>query len=187
MQETERQLTEAIRAGDWEALQRLYERFSRYAMGIALRYVSERDNALDVVQDSFVSILTSIGSFEYRGEGSLKSWVSKIVANQAIYWVKRHELLSFTELPSEETASEKEDEVEDTPFEKVPLDVLNKMIGRLPARYRIIVNLHVFEELPHREIARQLGIKEKTSVSQFSRARRKLAEMIKEYLNSQRI
>ena len=58
MQETERQLVEAIHAGEREALRRLYERYSRYAMGVSLRIVPEREDALDIVQDAFVSILT---------------------------------------------------------------------------------------------------------------------------------
>ena len=64
MQETERQLIGAIRAGDREALRRLYERFSRFAMGVVLRYVPEREDALDITQDSFINILTNISTFE---------------------------------------------------------------------------------------------------------------------------
>ena len=80
-------MVEAIQAGDREALRRLYERFSRYAMGVSLRIVPEREDALDIVQDTFVSILTTIGSFEYRGEGSLRNWVAKITTNRALDWI----------------------------------------------------------------------------------------------------
>ena len=61
------------------------------------------------------------------------------------------------------------------------------MIGRLPLRYRVVINLRAFEELSHKEIALRLGISENVSVTLFSRAKRKLAKMMKEYLNSQRI
>ena len=181
MQETERQLIEAIRAGDREAFKRLYERFARYAMGVTLRYVPKRDDALDIVQDSFISIITSIATFEYRGEGSLKSWVSKIVSRQAVSWMKEHEQLSFSELTLDEI------EEDDPAIEKVPKELVNEMIGRLPVRYRVVVNLRAFEELSHKDIALRLGISEKASTTLFSRAKRKLAMMIKEYLNSQEI
>ena len=182
MQETERQLIEAIRAGDREAFKRLYERFARYAMGVTLRYVPKRDDALDIVQDSFISIITSIGTFEYRGEGSLKSWVSKIISRQAVSWMKEHEQLSFSELTLDEIEEE-----DDPAIEKVPKELVNEMIGRLPVRYRVVVNLRAFEELSHKDIALRLGISEKASTTLFSRAKRKLAMMIKEYLNSQEI
>ena len=182
MQETERQLIEAIRAGDREAFKRLYERFARYAMGVTLRYVPKRDDALDIVQDSFISIITNIGTFEYRGEGSLKNWVSKIVSRQAVSWMKEHEQLSFSELTLDEI-----EEDDDPAIEKVPKELVNEMIGRLPVRYRVVVNLRAFEELSHKDIALRLGISEKASTTLFSRAKRKLAMMIKEYINSQEI
>ena len=77
--ETELQLLDAIRNGDRGATRRLYERYSGHAMAIGLRYVPERDAVRDVMQDSFVTILTSVSKFNYRGEGSLKAWVSRIV------------------------------------------------------------------------------------------------------------
>ena len=181
VQESERQLIEGIQSGDREALRRLYERFSRFAMGVALRYVPEREDALDVVHDSFVIILTSINSFEYRGEGSLRNWVSKIVSHHAIDWIKKHEQLSFSDQMPDEI-----EEDEEVAMEEVPKDLLNEMIGRLPLRYRVVINLRAFEELSYKDIALRLGISENTSVTLFSRAKRKLERMMKEYLNSQR-
>lgn len=182
VQESERQLIEGIQSGDREALRRLYERFSRFAMGVALRYVPEREDALDVVHDSFVVILTSINSFEYRGEGSLRNWVSKIISHHAIDWIKKHEQLSFSDQMPDEIEEDEEAVIED-----IPKNLLNEMIGRLPLRYRVVINLRAFEELSHKEIALRLGINENTSVTLFSRAKRKLEKMMKEYLNSQRI
>ena len=76
--ETERELLEAIRSGERAALHRLYDRYSDYAMAIGLRYIPERDEVRDVLQDSFVRIFTSISQFNYNGEGSLKSWIGRI-------------------------------------------------------------------------------------------------------------
>ena len=176
-------MVEAIQAGDREALRRLYERYSRYAMGVGLRIVPEREDALDIVQDAFVSILTSIGSFEYRGEGSLRNWVAKITTHRALDWMKSHNRLLLSDQLPDETAEE-EDE---TPLEKVPPDILSGMIDRLPETSRMIVTLHAFGQMSHKEIARKLDISVNTSTSQFSRAKRLLEMMMKEYLNSQRI
>ena len=183
MQETERQLVEAIHAGDREALRRLYERYSRYAMGVSLRIVPEREDSLDIVQDAFVSILTTIGSFEYRGEGSLRHWVARITTHRALDWMRSHDRLLFSDQLPDETAEE-EDE---TPLEEVPPDILSGMIDRLPETSKTIVTLHSFGQMSHKEIARKLNISAKTSMSQFSRARRLLEMMMKEYLNSQGI
>lgn len=164
-------------------MRRLYERYSRYAMGVSLRIVPEREDSLDIVQDSFVSILTSIGSFEYRGEGSLRNWVAKITTHRALDWMKRHDRLLFSDQLPDETAEEEEE----TPLEEVPPDILSGMIDRLPETSRMIVTLHSFGQMSHKEIARKLDISVNTSMSQFSRAKRLLEMMMKEYLNSQRI
>ena len=178
MIETERQLLDAIHCGDRQALRRLYDRYSGYAMAIGLRYVPERDDVRDILQDSFINILTSINEFDYRGEGSLKAWISRIVANRAIDWLKAHERLHFTdEIPD---AAEEGGEVEN-----VPPDILNSMIGQLPGGCRMVLTLYVFEQLSHKEIAQRLGIRENSSASQLSRAKKILAEMVKEYLYSQ--
>ena len=173
--ETERELLEAIRVGDRAAMRRLYERYKGYAMAIGLRYIPNSDEMRDVLQDSFVKIITGISRFDYRGEGSLKSWVSRIVANQAVDYIREHERFHFTdEIPD----NRKEEEPD---IGEVPDEVLDGLIGQLPANYRVVLNLFVFEQLSHREIAQQLGISEKNSATQFFRAKRALQKMIIEY------
>lgn len=179
--ETERQLLDAIQRGERAALRRLYDRYSGYAMAIGLRYIPDCDEARDVLQDSFVKILTTIGRFDYRGEGSLKSWVSRIVANRAIDYIKQHQRLQFTdEVP--ENINEEEPEIGG-----VPPDILDGMIGQLPAGYRVVLNLFVFEQLSHRDIAQRLGITESASTSQLFRAKRMLQRMVREYIKQQSI
>ncbi len=180
--ETELQLLEAIRSGEREALRRLYDRYSGYAMAIGLRYLPEGDEVRDVLQDSFVRILTSIGQFNYHGEGSLKSWVSRIVSNRSVDYLREHQrFMVVSDIPDEP------DEQEEPDVGGVPPDVLTKMIGRLPVNYRMVLNLYVFEQRSHREIAQLLDIKESTSSSLFFRAKKMLARMIKDYINKQRI
>ena len=180
--ETERQLLEAICGGEKAALRRLYDRYSGYAMTVGLRYIPERDEVRDVLQDSFVKILTSIRQFNYQGEGSLKSWVSRIVSNRSIDYLREHQRFMLVDNLPEEP-----DEPEEPDVGRVPPDVLMEMIGRLPANYRTVLNLFVYEQRSHREIAQVLGVRESTSSSLFFRARKMLAKMIKEYLNKQAI
>ena len=173
-------MLEAIRGGERTALRRLYERYSDYAMAIALRYVPEHNEACDVMQDSFVRIITSIGHFSYRGEGSLKSWVSRIVSNRAVDYLREHQrFMTVSTIPDEP------DEPDESDIGVVPPDILMQMIGRLPDNYRTVLNLYVFERRPHREIAQLLGVKESTSSSLFFRARMMLKKQIRAYLNNQ--
>lgn len=180
--ETERQLLDAIRSGDGQAMRRLYDRFSGYTMAIARRYIPDRDDVRDVLQDSFVSIFSSIREFDYRGEGTLKAWVAKIVVNRSLDWIREHERITMVPEVPEEIDDEGVPDVDE-----VPPDILDAMIGRLPAGCRMVLNLFVFDQLSHRQIAQRLDIQEASSASQFFHAKKLLKEMIREYLKSQRI
>ena len=187
--ETEQQLLEAIRSGEKAAMRRLYDRYSGYAMAVGLRYLPDRDEVRDVLQDSFIKILTSIQQFRYLGEGSLKSWVGRIVSNRSIDFLREHQRFRMVDTIPDEPDDSLPDgfpvETADASPERVPPDLLMAMIGRLPTNHRIVLNLFVFEQRPHREIAQLLGIKESTSSSLFFRAKKMLARMIKEHLNNQ--
>ncbi len=177
--ESEKELLDDINSGSRAAMHRLYERYVGYAMAVALRYVPLRDDAEDVVQESFVKFFSDIANFEYRGEGSLKAWLLRIVVNEAISFDEegRCRLTFVDEVP--EDVSDDEPEVE-----RVPPAVLTKMIGELPEGYRLVLNMFVFEQRSHKEIADLLGIKESTSASQYLRAKKFLAKKINEYLNN---
>lgn len=174
--ETEQQLLKAIAEGRNGAGQRLYARYSGQLMAIAQRYMGNGEDAADVLQDAFVKILTGIGRFEYRGEGSLRSWMGRIVVNEAISHLHRRSLL-----PHDGTADDDPPD-DEADVALVPPEVLMQMVGALPEAYRTVLNLFVFEQVPHREIAHRLGIKESTSASRYHRAKRMLATMIREYL-----
>lgn len=174
--ETEKSLLEAILQGKRTAMRRLYERYSGYAMAVGLRYIADRDAVQDVLQDSFVKVFAAINGFGYRGEGSLKAWVMRIVANESLNYLKQNQRLQFVdEVP------DVADEDEEVDVKNIPMSVVMQMIQQLPAGYRTVFNQFVFEEKSHREIASDLGIKESTSASQYFRAKNLLAKMIQEY------
>lgn len=154
----------------------LYDRYIGYMAAVCGRYIPDEDDRKDVLQESFIKIMTSIGSFQHRGEGSLKAWMLRITVNESLRFIKKRaaeRLIDYGDsLP----------EVEDEPdVENIPDDVINSMILKLPPGYRVVFNLYVFEDKSHREIAEALGISENTSASQYLRAKQALAKMIKDY------
>ena len=161
--------------GNARGQRELYDRYAGYLTAVARRYLGDDDCVKDVLQDAFVSIFRRFGSFSYRGEGSLQAWLTRIVVNGAL-----HELRGGKKLLAMDTLPEFPGE-EDPEVDGVPMDVLQKMIERLPDGYRTVFNLYVFEQMPHKEIAALLGIKENSSASQFLRAKAVLAREIKEY------
>lgn len=173
----EEELLCLIRQGDGQAKKTLYLRYVRYLTAICSRYIRNDEDVRDVMQDAFLKIFSSIGSFEYRGNGSLKGWMAKILLNETLKFIRQNSRTDFVELKSDET------DLPDSPPDTtdIPLSVLHQMIRDLPEGYRTIFNLYVIEEKSHKEIAEMLNIRESTSASQLHRAKAILADKIRRY------
>lgn len=177
---SEIELIRLIEQGDEQARYLLYKQYSRYLSAICSRYISQDEDLKDVLQESFLKIYHSLGSFRYRGEGSLKAWMSKIVLNESLMWLKQRRHLEFVELGEE--VLNLPDAPPDT--DGIASDTILRMIRSLPDGYRTIFNLYVIEGKSHKEIGRILGITESTSASQLHRAKATLATMITQFRNS---
>lgn len=175
----EKTLVEDVRKGKHTAMKKLYDTWSGYLFALCRRYVPDKETAEDILQDSFVKIFSSIGTFSYKGPGSLKAWMSRIAANEALQYLRKQKHTNFLEYT--DNIPDRTDEEEEPDIGKIPAGAIQKLIEELPDGYRTIFNLFVFEEKSHKEIAGLLGITESTSASQFHRARRILAKKIKDY------
>ncbi|MDR0733722.1 MAG: sigma-70 family RNA polymerase sigma factor [Dysgonamonadaceae bacterium] len=176
----ERELIAGCIRKDNAARRYLYEFYARPMLGVCYRYTDNRQVSEDLLHDGFIRVFESIGAFEYRGKGSLKAWISKIFVNVSLEYLRANAQKPTAPL-EEWTSSEAFREEE---LETVPTDVLMRFITELPTGYRTVFNLYVFEEMPHREIARLLHINEASSRSQLARAKSLLAKKIGEYINS---
>lgn len=173
---TERQIVIGVKNGDRKAMRAMYDLLAGYAMATVRRYLGEDDTCRDVLQDCFLRAFTRIGDFNYLGEGSLRAWVTRIAANEAINQLKRQERISLIQARDVEMQDDEPPDVR-----HVPPEVINRMIASLPPGYRVVFNLYVFEHKSHKQIAQELGIKENSSASQLLRAKRLLAKMINQY------
>lgn len=167
-------MAQLVGDGNPRGQRELYDRYAGYLSAVVRRYLPDEDVAKDVLQEAFISIFRNFPGFEYRGEGSLKAWMTRIAVNGAL-----HELRGKKVTEDVERLPDRPDE--DPEVSDIPLSALQKMIQGLPDGYRTVFNLYVFEQMPHRQIASLLGIKENSSASQLLRAKALLAREIKEY------
>ena len=163
----------------------IYERYAPRLLAVCQRYTGDRDAAEDVLHDAFMSIFKSLGRFDFRGENALYAWMRKIAVNKSLDWLRRRarDPIPLEDERMPEYADDSGPEASDV--RKIPLEALTKMISELPEGYRTIFNLFCIEGWSHAKIAKELGIKENSSSSQYNRARAQLAKKIKEYLNEQ--
>lgn len=175
--EEERWLRKAL-DGDNTATEWIYRRHVRYLSALCSRYITEDEDIKDVLQESFIKIFTSLDSFKYRGEGSLKAWMTKITLNETLKFVRNNSRLPIDSIDDKDMNIADGDSME---TEDIPTDVLHQFIRELPDGYRTVFNLYVIDDKGHKEIAQLLGIKENTSASQLHKAKSMLAQKIKHY------
>ena len=176
-------LVHRCRAGEPGARQEMYETYAGRVLAVCRRYIRESDRARDIVHDTFLKAWDSLGSFHPRRAGSLGAWLSQIAAHLAVDELRRRKLLiqedaSFTGSVSSFAGLTGESPVDESRLRQVPVEELIELIAALPEGYRAVFNLFCLDGLSHREIARLLGITEKTSQTQYLKARHKLAAMI---------
>ena len=168
------ELIERCRGGDRQAQFQLYILYYKAMYNTSLRIVNHPQEAEDIMQEAFLSAFEKINS--YREEVSFGAWLKKIVINKSLDSLrKKHmeiEYLDADTLKDTEEQSDPEEPAYDT-------ESVRKAMEKLPAGYRTILSLHLFEGYDHEEIAGIMGISNATSRSQYSRARRKLKELLK--------
>jgi RNA polymerase sigma factor, sigma-70 family len=174
----EKELVSGCQKGDNACRHHLYNNYAQQMMGVCYRYTGDMQTSEDLLHDGFIKIFESIQSFQYRGEGSLKAWISKIFTNLSLEHIRKSYLKE--PLPLEEW--EETPSVSEKDFEIIPTEILMHFVAELPEGYRTVFNLNTFEEMSHKEIAKVLHINESSSRSQLARARAILADKVKIYI-----
>ncbi|RZJ85195.1 MAG: RNA polymerase sigma factor [Chryseobacterium sp.] len=163
----------------------LYKSFYGYLMGVALRYVENREAAEEVVNDSFMKILKNLDNFVFPEERefrlkSFRSWMARITSRTALDHMRiPHKKLKMTDI-----SLAAEVQYEEGVLADIYAKDIMEMLYLLPEIQRIIFNLHELEGYRHDEIARDLGIEENVSRSYLSRARSKLKILYKKNINA---
>ncbi|WP_242204596.1 RNA polymerase sigma factor [Aestuariivivens insulae] len=169
---THRELIENSKLGDKTAQYNLYIKYVDAMYNIAMRMVKIKEDAEDVVQESFIEAFKNLSSFRY--ESTFGSWLKRIVVNKSINHLK---LRKIPIVPFDsETFCIKDNEVCEVP--EMDIKKVIKGIGLLPAGFQQIINLYLIEGYDHVEIGEILGISTSTSKSQYHRGKKKLVEII---------
>jgi RNA polymerase sigma factor (sigma-70 family) len=155
----------------------LYKRFFGYALKVALIYNRNRDNALEIVNDSFVKVFKQIE--KYDNSKPFKTWLNKIVVNTSI---DRFRKINNRELDDIEETYLIPD---NTPgvINNLTADEILKLLDMLPDAQRIVFSLYEIEGYSHDEISGMLGIPVNTSRVYLTRAKKRLRELFQVYFS----
>jgi RNA polymerase sigma factor (sigma-70 family) len=163
-------LIEECRKGNRMAQFRLYNQYSKAMFNLAYRIMNNREDAEDILQETFIECFRNIRSFRF--ESTFGAWLKAILINRSINHLKKKKVnLVYPENLPEMTDNQPVEQVYDT-------DKIFRGIEMLPDGYRVILTLYLLEGYDHREISQILGISESTSKSQYSRAKDKLRKLL---------
>ncbi len=144
---------------------------------VILRFVRNREDARDLTQDTFVRAYRSRDSF--RGDSSIYTWIYKIAINLAINYKSRSRDLSSID---DMTVISGGDDPSEGVLNRELAGNIETALAALPARQRTVFILHYYEEKPHAEIARILGITEGGVKANYYQAVQKLKKSLSSYL-----
>lgn len=163
------------RAGQTDAFEQIYRRFERPVYSVALRLLSDREEAQDVLHDTMLRLFEQIGSF--RGESPFWAWLRQIAVNQALMRLRRRGTVNYSDDPPEPELGADEQLLPATATDHA---LLLRALDQLPATTRSVIWLYHVEGYTHEEIASAMQRSVSFSKSQLARGTRRLRALLQE-------
>lgn len=167
-------LIEACKRNERQAQYKLYRLYSDAMFNICLRMLKNEMDAEDIMQNSFITVFRKLDSFRY--DSTIGAWIKRIMINNCINFLKKKRL-NFEELNENINQPIIQDH-EEIKSQRLNTADVNRALMSLPDGYRVVFSLYLLEGYDHKEIAGILDISEATSKSQYSRAKKKMKEIL---------
>ncbi len=172
---SERELIEACRRGERDAFRALFEIYRDRVYSIALRYSGDETAAMDIAQDTFLKLFSSIQNF--RGDAAFQTWIYRLVVNSCFDHKRRTRSLVPLAAGLLATLRASADSLADLLRSEVRASV-RSAVERLSPALRMVVVLRYTEGLSYDEIANVLGCSEGTVASRLNRAHKALGRRL---------
>jgi RNA polymerase sigma-70 factor (ECF subfamily) len=167
------QLIQEAQKGDSRAQKMIYDQIGGRIQGTCLRYVGNQSDAEEVFHDAMLRIYMNLG--KYRGDSKFTTWASRIAINTSIDFLRKQR-----KSPVMEGITDNEYKIADNAsISEINLNAEKAMnnLRKLNESHQTIINLHIIDELSHREIATMLGITEQGSRAMLMRAKKALLKI----------
>ena len=175
MDNTTAHLLNNCRKGNQAAQFALYGQYARWLYNACFRITGNVADAEEAMQDAFIKIFKQVN--QYTEGQSFEAWMHRIATRSAIDYLRKRDP-KWEEISDNYTIAEEEEEPNEEDVNYTLESVKNAM-SQLPAGYRAILSLYLFEGYDAEEIASILNIKPPSVRSQYLRAKRKLLDIIK--------
>ena len=171
----EQKLIQKCKKNEYIAQMQVYHLYKDMMYNCSWRILKSREDAQDVVQDSFIKGFEKI--HQKNETINLGAWLKRIVINQSLDLIRKRKKETWLE---ETNIVELIDETED--FENTTILSISKIktcLLQLKDKYQIILNLYLIENYTHKEISEFLDLKESTVRNQYIRGKKQLQILLK--------
>ncbi|HVR62664.1 MAG TPA: sigma-70 family RNA polymerase sigma factor [Polyangia bacterium] len=159
--------------GDRPALTELVRRYQKPVYALCLRYVHDQDEAADLLQRTFVRVMTKLG--DLRSADLFRGWLFRIAANLALNHIRDHARFVSEEATAAGPSTAPVKAIGSDRLEAGQLAAaLRGIVSQLPTKQRMTLELRVYEDLSFREIGEALGTSEGAAKVNFHYAIRAL-------------
>jgi RNA polymerase sigma-70 factor, ECF subfamily len=179
---------ERARQGDFAAFEAIVAKFQGRVFGLARRITGQQQDAEDVVQQTFLSVIEHLD--EFRAESSFATWILRIAANHALKILRKRRGLptvpldasaeddSYAGVPHPDFIAQWRDNPEDLAQQAETKKLLESSLAELDDKYRVVFVLRDIEGLSTKETAELIGISEANVKVRLLRARLLLREKL---------
>lgn len=181
---TDSQLVAKVRDGNINAFEIIMRRHNQRLYRIARSILKDENEALDVVQDTYVKAYYQLHQF--KGPDGFVSWLSRIASNEAIMKIRKSKLIDYASDNLENNLFTFESS-EPLPIDKLATQQLRKLledaIDKLPLDYRSVYVMRAVQQLNTLETATSLEISEDAVKTRYLRAKRSLQKTFEIHLS----
>ncbi len=161
--------------------ERLYREYYEKVYAFLYRLSSDAAIAEDLAQETFLQAYTSFHRF--RGECHVLTWLISIGKHQYFRYLRKHKKnLSFANLEILSQLYADVPEPEDYMTKRHVKETVRRVVDEIPKKYKDVITLRVYAQLPFSQVALALGISENSAKVIYFRAKKMLVEELKHEL-----
>lgn len=166
-------------SGDEKGYTRLYNKYAKRLYNTIYRIVAHTSESEDILQETFVAVFSDLEKLSVVE--NFGAWIKRVAINKAISSVRKRKM-AFTDIEETDIPDSDSYKLDDNENLECQLSELESVIAQLPETYRMIIHLHVFEDIQQAEIGNMLGISHTAVRSQYHRAKLKIMHLLKDKL-----
>jgi RNA polymerase sigma-70 factor (ECF subfamily) len=183
-QQNDEQLVKKYVSGSELALEELVMRYQQKVFSYILTIVRNKELAEDLFQETFIKVINTLKTGNYREEGKFSQWIMRIARNLIIDYFRRNQKMTFVEnnysVDIFDGFSESSMSIEQVIITKQIYDSLRDLVTLLPKEQREVLTMRLYQDMSFKEIAEQTDVSINTALGRMRYAILNLRKLVKE-------